>query len=335
MSSARQRFVFWAALLLVSLHFSLAYISETRPFLDLPAFAAGRTDLPFQSRALTGWLLRGASHINGRQLDLVLQRAFPASGGQASEWNLLLFLIAFVSMVAAILCTRASLVFLTQSRSFASVSCFLVAIMAYFNYILSPDARFLLPYDLPSLAFFCAGLYLILSKQLTWYYPVFILACLNRETAVFLALFFAVLEWPRKHRVPWLHVAPQVILWTGVKLWLQHLYASNPVEEGSGLFDVKLLQNLGFLAKPQHWPTLLSNFAFTFPFVLYLRDRISHEGLRKCLPILGLWFAAMMVVGVIIEIRIFGELISYMSLVVSLLVWKRLENGINRAQSGP
>jgi len=70
--STAQRLAFLAALLLVTSHFSLAYISEAKPFLDLRAFAAGVTGQPFQERALTAWMLRGATRFDTPHFELLL-----------------------------------------------------------------------------------------------------------------------------------------------------------------------------------------------------------------------------------------------------------------------
>ncbi len=343
MSPARHRLLFTAALLAVSLHFTLCYLAWAQPFLDLTAFAQGHASLPFQNRALTGWILRGAMALDHGALHGLLAHVHWSYGGQGAMVTAVLFLLAFGSMAGVLVSTRASLGRLTGNAVFASYGCFLAAYMAYFNYIFSPDAHFLLPYDLPSLALFSVAFWLLLTGRIAWYYPVFVLACLNRETALFLALFFAVLEgaWPgERGATRWTeergrrllaHVALQVALWVAIKLWLRHLYGHNSVEAGSGLFEIKLGQNLGFLVRPQHWPTLLSNFGFLLPVVLWFRKRLPHAGLRRCLPILGLWFAGMMVVGVIIEIRIFGELISYMSVAAGLLAWTALEHWRPRA----
>ena len=42
------------------------------------------------------------------------------------------------------------------------------------------------------------------------------------------------------------------------------------------------------------------------------------------LPHQGLWFVLMLFVGVLIEIRIFGELISYMSVALGVILYRRL-----------
>ena len=44
------------------------------------------------------------------------------------------------------------------------------------------------PYDIPSLTFFAAGIILFMQKKWLWFYPVFILACFNRESACFITL---------------------------------------------------------------------------------------------------------------------------------------------------
>jgi hypothetical protein len=325
MSYARQRLLSLAAALVVSLHFVLAYARHSPLLLDLRVFAAGRAELPFQERALTAWLLRWVLRCDSVGLERELHRILPPSAGWMDLGSTFVLAMAFAGIMAAILATRASLERLTGDGAFAGWACLLVPYMAYFNYVLSPEANFMYPYDLPSLGFFCVCLWVILAQRFAVYYPVFFLACLNRETAVYLILFFGVLEGTRRGRIEGrlaAHLGVQVAIWTAVKVWMQHLYGHNPVEHGSGLFVIKFAQNLRLLGNPYHWPVLLSNFGFLLPVVIWRWRDIPHRGLRRCLPILALWFGPMAVVGVLIEIRIFGELISYVSLLAGLLVWQ-------------
>jgi hypothetical protein len=88
--------------------------------------------------------------------------------------------------------------------------------------------------------------------------------------------------------------------------------------------DLKLWQNLGFLVKPQHWPAFASVFGFTLPIVFVYRRYLKPDFLTRGLIVIALWLALMLFVGVLIEIRIFGELISYMSVALGVIVHRFL-----------
>jgi hypothetical protein len=323
----RQRLFFLAALLLVTTHFSLAYISETAPFLSLRAFAAGLESQPFQERVLTAWLLRGADRFDSSQVEHGLHRMLPAMGAAFDESTVVLLMIAWLSMAASIVITRETLVELTGDALFSSWAAFLVPYMAYFTYILNFGPHFLLPYDLPSLFFFCAGFYLLVMRRALLLIPLIAVATLNRETSLFLIVFYVVFElWPRGERkrraAVFAYAAGMLTAWIAMRLIVLHLYGHNPVALGSA--GLKLRQNLGFLVKPQHWPAFASVFGFTWPVAIVCRRYLAPGFLRGGLIIVALWFLLMLFVGVLIEIRIFGELISYMSVAVGVILHRWL-----------
>jgi hypothetical protein len=101
------------------------------------------------------------------------------------------------------------------------------------------------------------------------------------------------------------------------------LFAANQPEIGSGSFYYKLGYNLQTILKPRQWPVLFSVFGFTLPLVLLGKRWMKNAALERAIYLLPAWFAVMMMVGVIIEIRIFSELISYMALAVGLILYHR------------
>jgi hypothetical protein len=327
--SRAQRLAFLAALLLVTSHFSLAYISEAKPFLDLRAFAAGVTGQPFQERALTAWMLRGATRFDTPHFELALHRFLPAMGAAFNGTTLMLLIIAWLSMGASIVVTRATLIKLTEDALFSSWAAFLVPYMAYFTYILNFGPHFLLPYDLPSLFFFCTGFYLLVMRRALLLMPLIAVATLNRETSLFLILFYLAFELPgrfdqRKRGVVFVRAAGMLIAWVAMRAIVLHLYGHNPLVNGHQIADLHLWQNMGFLVKPQHWPAFASIFGFTLPVVVAARHYLEPDFLRRGLIVVGVWFGLMLFVGVLIEIRIFGELISYMSVAMGVILHRWL-----------
>jgi hypothetical protein len=217
---------------------------------------------------------------------------------------------------------------LTGDAVFSAWAAFLAPYMAYFTYVMNFGPHFLLPYDLPSLFFFCAGFYLLLMRRPLVLIPLVAIATLNRETAIFLVVFYLLLEWPqrgdaRRRGVVLAYTGAMLVAWLAARLLVLHLYGHNPVSAASRVADVKLWQNLGFLVKPQHWPALASIFGFTWPLVIAWRRDIEPRSLERGLIAVAMWLLLMMAVGVLIEIRIFGELISYMSLAMGVIVYCR------------
>jgi len=216
--------------------------------------------------------------------------------------------------------TRKSLVLLTGNRPFSEWASLLVILMSWANLSLGYELWYRVPYDIPSLFFFSACIYLILSRNFLAFYPVFVLATFNRETSIFLVLFFAICEW-ESGLVLMLHLFAQVMLWIATKAYLRHLFRAN----GTVMADVHHLKsNLHFLMNPSQWPQLASIFAFMLPVIFFgfhwIRDRRIQFAVLSIFP---LWFALMMVVGVIIEIRVFNELSALSALAVGLILFHR------------
>ncbi len=244
--------------------------------------------------------------------------------------TLMLLIIAWLSMAASIAITRATLIKLTGDTLFSSWAAFLVPYMAYFTYILNFGPHFLLPYDLPSLFFFCTGFYLVVMRRALLLIPLIAVATLNRETSLFLILFYLVFEIPgrsdqHKRRVVFARAAGMLMAWIAMRAIVLHLYGHNPmINGGHGIANLHLWQNLGFLVKPQHWPVFASIFGFTLPVVVAARRYLEPGFLQRGLIVVGVWFALMLFVGVLIEIRIFGELISYMSVAMGVILHRWL-----------
>jgi hypothetical protein len=98
-------------------------------------------------------------------------------------------------------------------------------------------------YDPATLCLFTLSLALIIHRKNLWYYPVFLFACLNKETAILLLGIFYLFQ--RAHmpsRFLFRHLAVQGTIWTLVRVALYRTFENNA---GSGqefhLFDHNLL----------------------------------------------------------------------------------------------
>jgi hypothetical protein len=331
-SDNSQRFggkLLWALLLvLVCAHFSLSYVGENHSFLNLQLYSSGGERLPFQYRTLVAFLFR---HTAATPFFGGLARRAPSNF--RDPFRLAYLLITFVSLLGSVLATRASLSRLTRDPAFSGWACFLVVYMAYFNLMLAYGLNYTLPYDVPSLFFFSLCVLLIIDGRKWLYYPCFALAVFNRETICFAAVFFAIWEWFERNETRpserLARIAPHILLqaaiWVAIKLYLARLYGHNPAASMSNPFvEGHFVYNLKEVAKPWQWPLLLSNFGFTLPVLLAGRRWIDNRAIAwACAILLPLWFGSMMVVGVIVEIRIFTELIAVLSLAVGLILHSR------------
>ena len=145
----------------------------------------------------------------------------------------------------------ASLLFLTPifantlGYKIPLVSPFLILVPLSWNYIIIngfiDGAGLYYPYDIPSLTFFTAGMILFLQKKWFWFYPVFILACFNRESACFISLggFLLTLQIGNKFYLKTfiksnISVLKQVIaqagIWLGTRIILSYIFRDNPGE---------------------------------------------------------------------------------------------------------
>jgi hypothetical protein len=317
-------------LLAASAHSALVYTLNTRPMLSLPAFEAGTEHTPFQYRALTAWIYAAADHL--LRLPPALAAHLPPRMNSVDPFVTLL--LSFASLVTAVLAVRVALLHLTKgNEAWSRWGSLLVLPMGYFHYLFEfghPCCTPLqLPYDLPSVAFFAACLALILTDHLFWLYPVFALATLNRESTIFLVIMLWLYRTPgkapRPHpgyaRATYAHMGGLTVLWFALRALLHHVYHPGPPMSSTFHgFEIHVVDNLGYLLRPYYWTSFLSLFGFTWIFIYAHWREVPNAGIRRMLWIGPVYLAAMYIVGVLSEIRIFGELIPVYAIAFTLLL---------------
>jgi hypothetical protein len=319
----------WYRLLWIgaSFHFALVYTLNTRPMLDLAAFAQGTERMPFQYRAMTAWLFYLVQRLV--HFPSALARHLPPRMSSPDDFTILG--LAFVSMVAAVFFTRRSLEAVTRRSPSAGWWALLVLFMAYFHYLLEfghPCCTPLqMPYDLPSLAFFAAGTWLILTRRTGWLYLLIFVAMFNRESTVFLAFLYFLYEMGL-HRGklssflrPALHALAMFAICVAILHGLHRLFPhAQPAGETLGPFENHILDNFGYFLRPFYWASFLSMFGFSWLYLYANWKSVPGRGIRYAMAIGPVMLAAMWVVGVLSEIRIFGELISFFVVALALLL---------------
>jgi hypothetical protein len=327
--------VWFACFGLQTLQFIRFYIAKTAFYLDMPKYLAGHERIPFQERVLpilflepvfrSPWIMRFA-HPNG---------LFTPELGPFYVLSLITFVIAgiFVQKLYSALTESGTLFFIVYPL-------FLFAAM--WSYVIHIEANLSYPYDMPSVAFFAAGLYLIYTRKFIPLLIVMFLGTLNRETTLFLIGIFIIdaasvagsgpstrfRDRFSLHQVPWLRVAALASIWLAIKITLAHIFAGNDNSENF----VRFAYNLNKMG-PRLWPAMLNICGYMLPIVWLLRGNIAPVRFANYLYIMPFWFAIMFYTGVVIETRIYGELCSFVA-VALVLISERLIAKINHQRSG-
>ncbi|MFW0777983.1 MAG: hypothetical protein ACN2B6_09740 [Rickettsiales bacterium] len=168
-------------------------------------------------------------------------------------------------------------------------------------------------YDASTLALTAACFYALYTAKWRWYYVWFVLACLNKESALFVALMFAIWQFGRmEHKQLLTHLTTQFMTLALVKIVTGYVFASNV-----GVFlktDYQTWQ-LDVLWSIYHWQTYLLLLAGAF--LLFFRFREKPVFARKGLWVVGLMWVSYMLFGKPGEYRVFFEAVPIIALLAT------------------
>ena len=307
------------------------YLAYVRSYLNLPRYEAGTVRAPFQYRLLLMLPLRWAhgSALCARVAGALT--AMPAwfPHGVRPE-SLVQAPVDVLAVAVAGLVTRRMYRAASASGLLEAAVYPLVLLMVLGTYAVGTMYRIRFVYDLPSLGFFAAGMYLVYFRQPRWQFAVlFAVATVNRETTLFLLPLYGLACWVQVHggavvQRPWwrrLHLpvrdavftAALLLAWTAWHVWVAHRFAANGTESWN-----RMQLNLQVMLIPTSWLQLMSCFAFCGPLVLLWRRRLRDRVLRLWLWVVPAWFAFMLHYGLLLESRVFGELIPLVACCVAL-----------------
>ena len=322
--------------LLASIQFVWFYVNRVPSCMRLLPYEQGRERTPFQYRLLLMLPLRWAHAspwLNSIAASLTAQRGWFHAGVRPEgilEAAIDLTCIAVAGLAARKLYRASSRTGLLTPLIYP-----LVLVMANGAYSLLTMHLLRFVYDLPSLAFFSVGLCLIYFRtHPLWFMALFAVATLNRETTLLLLLCFAIAQCKRGPAWDWQQIyspgslavlLPLSGYWIGWHLWVVRHFAANPVVPFPGVW-----LNIGLLLLPIAWPQMIGAFAYLWPVVFAGRRRILDPVLRAWLWVVPVWIAFMFRFGIILEIRIFAELIPYIA-VLAVLVFE--ENLLKKLES--
>ena len=315
---------------LATVQFVWCYLWLTRPYVNTALYEQGLERMPFQGRALMMLPMRWAHR------SILLQRLsepfalsrfwFPRP---VQPEVLTQALVDVGCLLLAGFFTLRLYQATSKDRLLTPIlyPLFLGACAA--TYVLHTVQNFRFIYDLPSLAFFAAAMYLIrLRKPPLYFALLFLVATTNRETTLLLLPLYSIahaveggkLHWQKLFRSSTLRIVlPLAAAWIGWQLLLRHVFAANRSE-----FYPRLDWNVKSLLAPLAWPQLLSACGYLLLLVVLMRRRIVDPQLRAWLWLLPVWLVFMFAYGILIETRVFGELIPYLGCTAALILEQSL-----------
>ncbi len=321
----KHRAVAWFIYILATIQFVWAYHSRVTPYLHLDRYENGLEVTPCQTRVLMMWLLRWAHHnaLLIRVADL-LSRYTPIYRSHIAPETFVLAITDTVGIVLAGWVATRIYGAASERRLLTAYIYPLVLVLCAVTYVLvSLHARSFF-YDLPSLGFFAVGLYLIyFRKHPIWFAVLFVVATLNRETTLVLLLFFVLAAMTKSGEIDWRRcyaprtlavVVPLAIYWMAWHIYINRLYAGNTT---AWIPAYKI--NLVLLAWPPAWPQLFAAGGYLVLPILLYRRRVKDVTLRLWLWTLPAWFGLMFLYGIVLESRLYGELIPYLACMGALI----------------
>ena len=121
-------------------------------------------------------------------------------------------------------------------------------------------------YDIPTLFLSSACFYFLFTGRMKYYMVFFLLACLNKETAIFNLLFFIIWSYDRIPRSTLIAFSmAQIVIYAGIKVTLTYLYMNN-----SGFFleyNLSRVLRLDVFEQAGHYKiVILTMFFFLFTY---------------------------------------------------------------------
>jgi len=303
--SARSRLVdigFAVAVLGLALQFTVARFYENKVPPGAPlALLQGIYAVPFQYRAL---------------IPLAVRALLQVPTGLSFMWLYAAFDLAAVLALCIVM--RGLIFRFAGNRLFAALAALGMFYVLPFNFV----HTFWYPSDIPSVLFFALGVFLLMEQKWFWYYPLFLLATFNRETTIYLTLTQIAVSIGTVRRIGlWQHVALQVLIWCLIKGTLWFVYTGNPVV-GFGLFENQLWANFEALADWRRLATYLMNFGGIWIPVVIWQHKLAQPFVRRALLVCVVQMLVLGMVGVLDEMRVYGEMIPVVYLAVAVLVWQ-------------
>lgn len=307
------------------------YLLHIPGAVNLTAFENGTERTPFQYRLLLSFPLRW-SHCSTHMAQAVtfLEGFNGWLPAHLRPEGLLQFLVDGVCLATTGLFARRLYQATSRTQLITPFIYPLTLALVAFTYTLLTTHALRFVYDFPSLAFFAIGTCLIYRRRHAWFVLLFAIATVNRETTLLLLPLYAVTQciplrhstttslspdWSRLYAPRTMQVAsPLAVAWIAWHLYVVHRFAGNASAAGP-----RVVLNFGLLLCPLSWPQVATACGFLCPIIFACRNRIQDATLRLWVWLLPAWFGFMLVFGLLIEPRVFGELIPLVACTAGLI----------------
>ena len=295
--------------ILVSFHFALSFARVGRYFLPLQDYISGMRLCLINIELLPAPAFKLLLYFFSEFNVTKYFSSMPSYVGDPEQLTYALVNCASFFFALLLFHQVAQIVF--KSRALVFWANFLFVVAAYSIFVLNPNLNFILPYDLPSLAFMQLCTLLVLRGRWIALALVFVFATINRETSfivvIFLASRIALGLEPRRFNAL-LTAITLTVIWIAIKASLFLLLKGNGMEGGVALF--KLDYNIAILLKPWQWPNLIP---LLIPLIVCI-CAVARAPTRIMLSWAATYlvgFLALFVVAQITEQRAFGDLLGF------------------------
>jgi hypothetical protein len=159
-------------------------------------------------------------------------------------------------------------------------------------------------YDYSTMFFFCLSCLLLYRLDLKWYFILFPIATLNRETTFLLIYIFAVYlrDDPRINRsLYWIGIAYQAGTWFFIRLMLDHAFSGN-----GGAYQLFVYDMLGFYLRSPFVFFIVPAFLLVMISAFYKWAYIPHL-LRVVFSLFPILFLLHLILGYPFEFRVLME----------------------------
>ncbi len=331
-----------AVYLVATIQFAWCYLWITRPYVNTALYEQGLERMPFQGRCLMMLPMRWAhssSLLHSVAQPFALSHFWFPRPVQPE-----VLVQAAINVVCLVLTgwfTTRIYQASSRRRLLTPMVYPLLLVVCGATYMMHTVQNFRFIYDLPSLAFFSAAMYLLyFRRHWSLFVALFLVATINRETTLLLLPLYLINEasagdgsirWSRAFQPRTLLVVlPLALFWAAWQLAVRHAFAANSSE-----FYPRFNWNLKSFIVPQAWPQLLSACGYLLLFIVTMRQRIPDPRLRAWLWLIPIWLVFMFAFGILVETRVFGELIPFVVCSTTLIAEETILRRLQRSNLRP
>lgn len=297
---------------IISGHFALTLQKGASIFLNTQAYISLSVNRPFQLRWLMAPVLKmtiaGLSDVKPQQIVSHLPSYVQSTDAIAYLLiNAISFLIALTGM------SDLSNSVFAENRAARRIAMLIFIATAYYLFCLNPNLAYILPYDIPALAFCSVSLALAVREKWLPLFLIFPIAVMNRESILFLPIFLTVSSvWRKWDRAGILCAGGLILIWAIIYTGEAYILLHTLTQQGS-----RVLPNFHTLLKPWQWPSILA-----LPAMIVVCGRaalrpseVTPWQISSVLCWLILFYFAQ-----ITETRAFGDLIPFIAIALAPVV---------------